>query len=63
MPSLDEFFSKKEENVKPYNLESLGGVRPCSMCDEDVNGALWDPVEYIMEWTCSAGHKTEFKVN
>ena len=65
MPNLNEFLNpKKEEEIgKPYQLEQLGGVRPCSKCKEDVNGALWDPVEYIMTWKCAKGHENSFKVN
>ncbi len=62
MPDLNEFFDKpiKEE---PYELEKMNGVRPCSKCEEDVNGAFWDPVELVMSWRCSKGHETIFKVN
>lgn len=61
MPSLEEFLNKPE-NKKPYELEQLNGIRGCSKCDEDVAGAIWDPVELIMRWECSSGHITEFQV-
>jgi hypothetical protein len=65
MPDLNEFFNSKsqEEKEKPYHLEKLGGVRPCAKCKDDVNGALWDPVEYTMTWKCKNGHDNSFKVN
>ena len=59
MPDLDEFINKPKKQV-PSHLEELGGVRPCSSCDEDVSGAFWDPMDQIMSWTCSRGHKTDF---
>jgi len=61
MPNLDEFLKPKPE-LKEYNLEKLSGLRACSTCDEDVNGAFWDPVELVMSWRCSNGHETIFKV-
>jgi len=62
MPDLNEFFNKPTENLNPYNLEKLGGERPCSKCDEDVEGAFWDPLDMVMSWICSKGHETIFKV-
>lgn len=61
MPDLNEFFTPKN-NYKPYELEKLPGVRACQRCDEDVNGALWDPIELVMSWTCSRGHETKFEI-
>ena len=62
MPSFNEFFDKPDEK-KPYEIERLQGVRPCSKCDEDVTGAFWDPIDLVMSWRCSKGHETTFKVN
>ena len=62
MPKINEFFDKPAED-KPYKLEEIQGVRPCSNCDEDVSGALWDPVDFAMSWKCSSGHETVFRVN
>jgi hypothetical protein len=61
MPDLNEFFDKPDKE-KPYNLEQLNGVRPCSKCKEDVSGAFWDPMEMIMSWKCSNGHETIYEV-
>jgi hypothetical protein len=61
MPNLDEFLKPQIEH-KEYNLEKLPGLRACNTCDEDVNGALWDPIELVMSWRCSKGHETVFKV-
>lgn len=64
MPDLNEFLtSKPTEELKSYKLEDLPGVRACSKCDENVNGAFWDPIELVMSWRCSKGHETVFKVN
>ena len=62
MPDLNEFFNKPDEKVERYNLEKLGGVRPCSKCYEDVEGAFWDALDMVMSWRCSKGHETVFKV-
>ncbi len=62
MPDLNEFFNKPTENLNTYNLEKLGGERPCSKCDEDVEAAFWDPLDMVMSWRCSSGHETIFKV-
>lgn len=61
MPKINEFFEKPKVD-RGYELESLNGIRACSKCDEDVAGATWDPVELIMNWKCSKGHDTFFKV-
>jgi len=65
MPNLNEFFNDKTKKteVSSYKLEELGGIRPCAKCKEDVNGALWDPIEYVMTWKCKNGHENSFKVN
>jgi hypothetical protein len=62
MPDLNEFFNKPNEKVNDYILEKIGGVRPCSKCDEDVDGSFWDPLDMVMSWKCSKGHETIFKV-
>ena len=62
MPDLNEFFNKTTEKLDQYNLEKLSGKRPCSKCDEDVEGAFWDPLDMVMSWRCSKGHETIFKV-
>jgi hypothetical protein len=62
MPSLDDFLKENKEDIKHYDLEDLPGVRACSKCDEDVNGAKWDPIDLVMSWRCSKGHETIFKV-
>ncbi len=60
MPNLDDFLKKNTH--KKYELEKLPGFRACSKCDEDVNGASWDPIELVISWKCSKGHDTIFKV-
>ena len=62
MPNLDEFLNKNIDQ-KDYNLERIPGLKACGTCDEDVNGADWDPIELVMSWKCSRGHDTVFKIN
>jgi hypothetical protein len=61
MPNLNEFLSQKIDQ-KEYELEKIPGLRACDKCDENVNGANWDPIELVMSWRCSKGHETIFKV-
>jgi len=63
MPNISEFIGPKpdEENVK--NLEQIIGLKPCSKCDIDVDEYFWDPVNYIMTWTCDNGHLTTVRIN
>ncbi len=64
MPSLNEFLNKKNQEGKVNStFDNLPGVRPCSKCEEDVDGGLWDPENLIMTWKCSKGHESSFRVN
>ena len=63
MPDLEEFFNPQIKKIRNYELEHLSGIRGCSQCEEDVPGALWDPVEKEMYWKCLNGHETIFKVD
>ena len=62
MPNLNEFFDKKEKVFKA-EMEFLAGQRPCSKCDENVEGAYWDASELTMHWKCSAEHENIYRVN
>lgn len=64
MPNLNEFIDKPSpsENINE-NLERIEGIRGCSKCKEDVEGAYWDHYDKKMTWTCSQGHVTEFQVD
>lgn len=64
MPNLNEFLNKKNQAKQDLNstFEVLPGLRPCSKCDIDVDGGLWDPENLIMSWTCSDGHETVHRV-
>jgi len=57
MPNLNEFLKEKQED-SDSTFEPLPGVKPCSECDLNVDGGLWDPKNLIMKWTCSQGHET-----
>ena len=63
MPNIKEFVGPIPEPVHRTELEKVIGKKPCSKCDEDVNEAMWDPINLIMSWTCSKGHQNNFKVN
>lgn len=64
MPNLNEFLHKPEEqfDADDSNLESLDGIRPCSRCDLNVDGALWDSKKLLLTWKCSSGHENSIQV-
>lgn len=62
MPNLNEFLKKEEQKIIDSTFENLPGIKPCSKCELDVDGGLWDPENLIMKWTCSSGHETVHKV-
>lgn len=62
MPNLNEFLNKEEPKEINSTFEKLDGLRPCSKCDIDVDGGLWDPENLIMKWTCSSGHETVHRI-
>jgi hypothetical protein len=64
MPNLNEFLNNPDKQSGPdYNeLESLDGIRPCSKCDLDVDGALWDSNKLLLTWKCSSGHENSIQV-
>lgn len=62
MPNLNEFLNKEEPKEINSTFENLPGLRPCSKCDIDVDGGLWDPENLIMKWTCSSGHETVHRI-
>lgn len=63
MPNINEFLNKKEQEPINTTFEKLNGVRPCSKCEEDVVGGLWDPDNRVMYWTCSNKHENTFQVD
>jgi hypothetical protein len=62
VPNLNEFLKKEEPKQINSTLEDLPGIKPCSKCDVDVDGGLWDPENLIMKWTCPEGHETVHRV-
>jgi hypothetical protein len=62
VPNLNEFLKKEEPKQINSTFEDLPGIKPCSKCDVDVDGGLWDPENLIMKWTCPEGHETIHKV-
>lgn len=63
MPDLNEFIGPKPTQKSISNLEKIVGSKPCFKCDLDANEYYWNPVDFIMTWTCSAGHINNVKVN
>lgn len=63
MPNINEFIGPKPTVDSMSNLEKLIGQKPCSKCDLDVTEYYWDPANFIMTWTCNAGHLNTVKVN
>ncbi len=63
MPNINEFIGPKPTQENISNLETITGVKPCSKCDLNVDEYYWDPVHFIMTWTCNAGHLNTIKVN
>lgn len=62
MPNINEFLYKKEKILKP-EMEKLAGFRGCTKCEDQVDGAFWDPIERVMSWTCKDGHENRFQVD
>jgi hypothetical protein len=62
VPNLNEFLKKEQVKEIDSTFEELPGVRPCSKCEIDVDGGLWDSKNLIMKWTCSKGHETIHRV-
>ena len=62
MPNLNEFLKKEQVKEIDSTFEELQGVRPCSKCEIDVDGGLWDSKNLIMKWTCSDGHETIHRI-
>ena len=64
MPNLNEFLNKPDKQFNPdhNNLEKLDGIRPCSKCDLNVDGALWDSTKLLLTWKCESGHENSIQV-
>jgi hypothetical protein len=61
MPNINEFLGKPEKLFKP-ELEKMGGTKPCSKCDKDVDEFFWDASNMTMLWECPDGHKNSVQV-
>ena len=64
MPNLNEFLNKPVRNIQEeqISLEKIDGIRPCSSCDLNVEGALWDADKLLLFWECKNGHKNSKQV-
>jgi len=63
MPSINEFIGPKPDKKDINNLEKIIGVKPCFKCDLNVDEYFWDPIQYVVSWTCSNGHSNTVSVN
>ena len=63
MPNINEFVGPKPPEEHKSNLEKLIGNKPCSKCDKDIGEYFWDPINFIVSWTCPDGHPNSYKVS
>lgn len=63
MPNINEFIGPKPTKENINNLEKVIGSKPCSKCELDVSEYFWDPIKFIMTWTCDNGHENNVSVN
>jgi hypothetical protein len=63
MPNINEFIGPKPTKENINNLEKVIGSKPCSKCELDVTEYFWDPIKFIMTWTCDNGHENNVSVN
>lgn len=61
MPNINDFF--KKEKLSNSELEKFKGMKPCNKCNKDADFYYWDPIEFIISWTCPDGHNNQYKVN
>ena len=62
---INEFLNKKTAEQKQIHstLEKLDGSRPCSKCELDVDGGLWDSEKLLLTWKCNNGHENSLQVH
>lgn len=63
MPDINEFIGPKPTQENISNLEKVVGSKPCFKCELDVKEYYWDPIKFIMTWTCGNGHENNVSVN
>ena len=63
MPNINEFIGPKPTQNDLLNLEKIIGNKPCCKCELNANEYFWDPIHYVMTWTCDNDHLTTIKVN
>jgi hypothetical protein len=63
MPNLKDFIGPKPEKNDINNLEKIIGSKPCSKCELNSKEYYWDPINFVMTWTCMNGHHNTVKVN
>lgn len=63
MPDLNEFIGPKPTIKNNLDLEKIIASKPCSKCNLDSDEYFWDPNQFIMSWTCPAGHLNTVSIN
>lgn len=63
MPNINEFIGPKPTQEVKSHLEKIISSKPCSKCELNSSEFFWDPVDFIMTWTCPSGHLNTLKVN
>jgi hypothetical protein len=64
MPNLNEFLNKDNSRSldDPFE-EKIDGIRPCSKCDLDVDGGIWNPEKLLLTWVCKNNHHNSYQIN
>lgn len=64
MPNLNEFLNKDNSRSldDPFE-EKIDGTRPCSKCDLDVDGGIWNPEKLLLTWVCKNNHHNSYQIN
>lgn len=63
MPNIKDFIGPKPTVDEKSHLEKVIGNKPCAKCELDSEEFYWDPVNFIMTWTCPSNHLNTVKVN
>jgi hypothetical protein len=64
MPNLNEFLNKDTAKAaQNLSEEKIDGIRPCSKCNLDVDGGMWDSENLLLSWVCKDGHYNSYKIN
>ena len=64
MPNLNEFLNKPDKELKKeqIGLDYIDGIRPCAVCDLNVEGGFWNNEKLLLTWKCNNGHENSIQV-